>query len=193
MIRPSACCTNPRHSMISARSVSRTRILLKPGPLTDAEFEQMKRHTTYGVEVINRIAAGMNVDTASSFLRLARDCAYSHHEWWDGRGYHGMRGDEIPVAGRLMAMADVYDALTSKRVYKPAISHERAFEIITGGDGRTGPEQFDPAVLQAFVELQDAFKQISNTYRDEDVQSHPIQESHPGAAPDVGKNGGSHV
>jgi putative two-component system response regulator len=143
-------------------------ILLKPGQLTATEFEQMKRHVSYGREVIDRIAEGMNNDTASSFLRLAGDCAFSHHECWNGRGYNGLGGDEIPVAGRLMALADVYDALTSKRVYKPAFSHERTFRIITEGDGRTVPEQFDPAVLQAFEQLQDVFKQVSDAYRDEE-------------------------
>lgn len=150
-------------------------ILLKPGRLTESEFAQMRRHTTYGREVIDRIAAGMNDDAASSFLRLAGDCAFSHHESWDGSGYNGMRGDEIPVAGRLMALADVYDALSSRRVYKPAFSHEQTFRIITAGDGRTRPEQFDPAVLQAFVDLQDTFRQISDTYRDEEPVSQPVR------------------
>jgi len=167
-------------------------ILLKPGPLTVPEFALMKRHTTYGREVIDRITAGMKIETALSFLRLAGDCAYSHHEWWDGTGYNGMRGDEIPVAGRLMALADVYDALTSKRVYKPAFSHERTLEMLTRGDGRTAPQQFDPAVLEAFIELQDTFKQVSNAYRDEDAQSHPIQESPVGKTPESEENGESH-
>lgn len=167
-------------------------ILLKPGPLTAPEFELMRRHTTYGREVIDRITAGMKIETALSFLRLAGDCAYSHHEWWNGTGYNRMRGDEIPVAGRLMALADVYDALTSKRVYKPAFSHERTLEMLTLGDGRTAPEQFDPAVLGAFIELQDTFKQVSNAYRDEDAQSHPIQESPVVKTPESEENGESH-
>ena len=102
--------------------------------------------------------------------------------------YNGMCGEDIPVAGRLMALADVYDALTSKRVYKPAFSHERTLEIITKGDGRTAPEQFDPAVMQAFVELQDTFKLISNANRDEDVQAHQPPELLPGKALNVGKD-----
>jgi len=106
--------------------------------------------------------------------------------------WHRMRGDEIPVAGRLMALADVYDALTSKRVYKPAFSHERTLEMLTLGDGRTAPEQFDPAVLGAFIELQDTFKQVSNAYRDEDAQSHPIQESPVVKTPESEENGESH-
>lgn len=134
----------------------------------------------------------MKIETASSFLRLAGDCAYSHHEWWNGTGYHGMRGEEIPVAGRLMALADVYDALTSKRVYKPPFSHERTLEMLTVGNGRTAPEQFDPAVLGAFIELQDTFKQVSNAYRDEDAQSPPVQESPVGRTPAPEENGEPH-
>ncbi len=149
------------------------RILRKQGPLTVAEYEQMKLHTVYGREAIDRIKAGMNDDSASSFLMLAAECAFSHHERWDGSGYQGLRGDAIPVAGRLMAVADVYDALTSARVYKPAYSHERAFDIITTGDGRTVPQQFDGDVLQAFVDLQDEFRQVSLCSPD----------AHPGACP----------
>ena len=148
-------------------------ILLKPGRLTESEFAEMKRHTVYGREVIDRIKGDMNDDSAASFLTLAAEFAYSHHEYWDGSGYQGLRGEEIPVAGRLMVLADVYDALTSKRSYKPAFSHERAFEIITRGDGRTTPEQFDPDVLQAFTELQERFRQVSNSYKDDEL---PIAE-----------------
>lgn len=145
-------------------------ILLKPGRLTESEFEQMKRHTVYGREVIDRIKAGMHNDAAASFLELAGDCAYSHHECWNGSGYQGLRGEAIPVAGRLMALADVYDALTSKRSYKPAFTHDRAVQIITEGDGRTAPEQFDPAVLQAFVAIQDEFRKVSDACKDEDFE-----------------------
>ncbi|QOX78969.1 response regulator [Trichlorobacter lovleyi] len=168
-------------------------ILLKPGKLTEAEFEQMKQHAVYGREVIDRIAAGMHDDSAASFLRLAGDCAYSHHECWNGTGYNGLSGDAIPVAGRLMALADIYDALTSKRVYKPAFSHERTVEIITEGDGRTVPEQFDPAVLQAFMDLQGSFKQISNAYRDEDTASHLSRSAASGLLSETDKNGACHA
>ncbi len=145
-------------------------ILLKPGPLTASEFEQMKRHTAYGREVIERIKTGMHDETASSFLKLAGECAYCHHECWDGSGYLGLQGDAIPLAGRLMVLADVYDALTSRRVYKPPFSFERAFRIITEGDGRTIPEHFDPFILQAFVDLGDRFNQISDILQDDNVQ-----------------------
>ncbi len=164
-------------------------ILLKPGKLTESEFAVMKRHANYGREVIDRIAAGMHNDTASSFLRLAGECAYSHHECWDGKGYNGLAGEAIPVAGRLMALADVYDALTSKRVYKPAFSHERTMRIIIEGDGRTVPEQFDPAVLQAFVDLHDRFRLISDAYKDEKEPVPSLPEPCFDEAPASGERG----
>ncbi len=137
-------------------------ILQKPGPLTELEFQTIKQHTIFGKEIINRIEAGMSDKSASSFLRFAEELAYTHHEHWDGSGYHGLKGDEIPVSGRLMAMADIYDALTSVRVYKSAYSHEEALKTITEGNGRTRPEHFDPVVLQAFVDLCDTFRQVSS-------------------------------
>jgi putative two-component system response regulator len=137
-------------------------ILQKPEPLTELEFLTIKQHTVFGKEIINRIEAGMSDKSASSFLRFAEELAYTHHEHWDGSGYHGLKGEEIPVSGRLMAMADIYDALTSARVYKPAYPHEEAVRIITEGDGRTRPEHFDPVMLQAFVDLCVTFRQISS-------------------------------
>jgi len=150
-------------------------ILLKPGPLTGAEFEVMKQHTVFGRDTVRRIEIDMHDDSASSFLHLAEEFAYTHHEHWDGTGYHGMRGDEIPVSGRMMALADVYDALINERVYKSALSHERAIEIITIGDGRTAPEHFDPDILQAFVDLQGRFYEVSQRNHDD---KHDVQDVH---------------
>ena len=110
----------------------------------------------------------MSDNAASGFLRFAEELAYTHHERCDGTGYHGLKGDQIPVSGRLMALADVYDALTSLRVYKPAYTHEQAIRIITCGDGRTSPEHFDPFVLQAFLDLEEDVKMICLSYRDVD-------------------------
>jgi len=141
-------------------------ILRKPSSLTAAEFEQIKRHTIYGREVIERIEATMRDNVASAFLRFAKEVTFTHHECWDGSGYHGLRGEDIPLSGRLMALADVYDALTSRRVYKEPISHEGTMIIMCDGDGRTRPEQFDPDILQAFIDLSPTFKEISRSFQD---------------------------
>jgi adenylate cyclase len=136
------------------------KILLKPGRLTDQEFEEMKRHTVYGRDTIH--AAERNLGD-TSFLRIAREIAYTHHERWDGSGYpEGLKGEQIPVPGRLMALADSYDALTSKRVYKSQIPHEKAVEIIMEEKG----SHFDPEVVDAFLKLKENFRQIALRYAD---------------------------
>ncbi len=135
-------------------------ILLKPGKLTDEEFEIMKTHTTRGRDALATTERKLG---GNSFLRLAREIAYGHHERWDGRGYpQGLSGDAIPLPARLMSVADVYDALISKRVYKPAMPHAKAFQIITEGKGT----QFDPRVVEAFEGIQDEFQGISRRYMD---------------------------
>lgn len=141
-------------------------ILLKPSSLTIDEFAQMKMHTIYGRDTIRRIENDMQDESASAFLHLAQELTYTHHERWDGTGYHGLKGAAIPVSGRLMALGDVYDALTYNRVYRPAFSHAEACKIIVEGDGRTAPEHFDPDMLQAFIDLNDEFQTISLAYRD---------------------------
>ncbi|MBF0322191.1 MAG: two-component system response regulator, partial [Magnetococcales bacterium] len=137
-------------------------ILLKPGKLTDAEFDIMKKHPDLGRNAI--LAAEESPDDHNiSFLRLAREIAHSHHEKWDGSGYPlGLSGTEIPLAARLMALADVYDALISRRVYKPPFPHEKAVEIIMEGRGR----HFDPDILDAFALEKDAFKTIADSFSD---------------------------
>jgi adenylate cyclase len=152
------CKSAPLHD-IGKVGVS-DRILLKPGRLTDQEFEEMKRHTIYGRDTI--LAAERKLGN-TSFLRFAREIAYTHHERWDGSGYpEGLKGEQIPVPGRLMALADSYDALTSKRVYKPQIPHEKAVEIIIEEKG----SHFDPEVVDAFLEIQENFRQIALKYAD---------------------------
>ena len=137
-------------------------ILNKPGRLTETEFEEMKKHTIYGSEAIRRTEAILG---ASSFLRYARELAEFHHEKWDGSGYpHGLKGEAIPLCARLMMLADIYDALISKRPYKEPFSHEQAFEIITCGDGRIKPEHFDPEVLRAFRQLHNEFDRIAKAF-----------------------------
>ena len=136
------------------------RILLKPTKLTEQEFEAMKRHTTYGRDAI--LAAERKLGK-TSFLRFARDIAYTHHERWDGLGYpEGLKGDEIPISGRLMALADTYDAITSERVYKSQLPHEQAVRIIAEAKGL----QFDPDVVDAFLEVKENFRSVALKYAD---------------------------
>ena len=142
----------------------RDDILLKQGQLTDEEFEEMKKHTTIGDHTLQMIERKLGTST---FLQCARQIAYTHQEKWDGSGYpQGLTGDEIPIAGRLMALADVYDALISKRVYKPPMTHEQAVEIIEKGR----KAHFDPDVVDAFHELGDTFRNIALTYADYDEE-----------------------
>jgi putative two-component system response regulator len=126
-------------------------VLLKPGKLTPDEFEVMKQHVTIGCQTLN---AALEAQPTAEFLRFARDIAWSHHERYDGTGYpRGLAGDDIPLCGRIVAVADVYDALTTKRVYKPAYSHEEARRIIVAGKGTS----FDPDVVDAFLARESAF------------------------------------
>jgi len=136
-------------------------ILLKPGPLQGEEWEEMMRHAVYGKVAIERVEEDLgNCD----FLETAKEIAYSHHERWDGKGYpEGLKEDDIPVSGRLMAVADVYDALISRRVYKPAFTHEKAVEILREERGA----HFDPQVLDAFLAREDDFRNIASRFRDE--------------------------
>jgi putative two-component system response regulator len=136
-------------------------ILLKPGKLTAEEFEIMKTHTTLGKLAIE--SAEARLGKTVPFLQCAKEIAYSHQEKWDGSGYpEGLAGDAIPIAARLMAIADVYDALISKRVYKPAFPHEQAMQIIVQGRG----SHFDPDVLDAFVAIQAQCMAIAEEHRD---------------------------
>jgi len=142
----------------------RDDVLLKPGRLTDEEFEEMKKHTIYGEEALRITEQKLGGDT---FLQYAREIAYTHQEKWDGSGYpQGLKGDAIPTPGRLMALADVYDALISKRVYKPPFPHEKAVEIITEGKGK----HFDPDIVDAFLELEGTFRNIALTFADYDEE-----------------------
>jgi putative two-component system response regulator len=139
------------------------RILLKPGRFEPEEFEIMKTHTTLGRDAI--LHAEQQLGIEMPFLTYAKEIAYSHQEKWDGSGYpEGLSGDDIPISARLMAVADVYDALISRRVYKAGMSHEKAVEIMAEGRGT----HFDPDVLDAFLELQSAFQMIAKSYSDSD-------------------------
>ncbi|MBP9219539.1 MAG: two-component system response regulator [Sterolibacterium sp.] len=136
-------------------------ILHKPGPLTPEEWVIMKTHARLGSDAIEQAEA--DVEQPIDFLVLAKEIARWHHEKWDGSGYpDGLKGDEIPVSARLMAVADVFDALISPRVYKPAMSYEQAREIITQGRG----SHFDPDIVAAFLAGFDAITAIADQYQD---------------------------
>ena len=139
-------------------------ILLKPGKLTDEEFEEMKMHTTFGRDAIS---AATNKLGSNSFLRYAEEIAYTHQEKWDGSGYpQGLKNDNIPISGRLMALADVYDALISRRVYKAPFTHSKAVEIIREGKGT----HFDPDMLDAFLEIHEKLRKVAIEYADHDEE-----------------------
>jgi putative two-component system response regulator len=141
-------------------------ILLKPGRLTAEEFTIMKTHAALGADAI-REAETMLDSAEPSFLRYAREIAEFHHEKWDGSGYpDGLAGDEIPLSGRLMALADVYDALISKRCYKHAWTHEQAVDMIREGRGA----HFDPRIVDVFLGMSDSFRDIATQFRDDAAQ-----------------------
>ena len=140
------------------------RILLKPGRFEPHEFEIMKTHTTLGYEAIvhAETVLGSNVE----FLSFAKSIALSHQEKWDGSGYpQGLAGDDIPIAARLMAVADVYDALISRRVYKKGMPHEKAVQIMVVGRGT----HFDADMFDAFIDIQEEFRAIALRFVDSDA------------------------
>ncbi|MBF0588232.1 MAG: two-component system response regulator [Magnetococcales bacterium] len=143
-------------------------ILLKPGKLTVEEFTEMKKHAAFGRDAI--LAAEHTMSRADNFLIFAKEIAYYHHEKWDGGGYpEGLKGDDIPISARLMAIADVYDALISRRVYKPPFPHEKALAIIQEGRG----SHFDPDMVDAFMEISEKFFEVAQKFADseEDLQA----------------------
>ncbi len=139
------------------------RILLKPGRFTPDEFEIMKTHTTLGRDAIQHAEDQLGIDV--DFLHLAKEIAYGHQEKWDGSGYpQGLATDDIPISARLMAIADVYDALISRRVYKPGMPHGQAVEIIREGRG----SHFDPDICDAFLANAEQFQAIAEQFADSD-------------------------
>ncbi len=134
-------------------------ILLKPGSLTAEEFQIMKTHTTMGYNIL--------CGSSHNMLKMASSIALNHHERMDGTGYpRGLKGDAIPIEGRIAIVCDQYDALMSLRPYKPSLSHDETVKIIIEGDGRTMPEHFDPVILQAFKEFAAMFEEIFNSHQD---------------------------
>ena len=133
-------------------------ILRKPGKLTDDEFEEMKRHTFYGRNAIQSAERKFGKGVNNRFLQFGKEMAYTHHEKWDGSGYpEGLNGEDISFLGRIMAIADVYDALISKRPYKPPFTHEEAVSFIARGKGT----HFDPEVVEAFLKVHEKFRKIA--------------------------------
>ena len=134
------------------------RILLKPDRLNDEEFAIMKSHTTLGYETLN---SAYKKNPRALYLRMSAEIALAHHEQWDGSGYpNGLRGDDIPLAARIVSLADVFDALTSKRIYKPAFSREKTRDIIIQGRGT----HFDPRIVDAFFAAEADFLAISEKF-----------------------------
>lgn len=139
-------------------------VLLNTGRLTDEEFDLMKQHTVYGRDAIDGVAR--TIGGSNQFLRYAREITYSHQEKWDGSGYpQGLAGEAIPLSARMMALADVYDALISERPYRPAFTHETAVELIRQGSG----EHFDPDVVDAMLMVEEKFKAIVQQFTRESV------------------------
>lgn len=137
-------------------------ILLKPGKLTEAEFELMKKHAEYGKNIIGSTAKKIEGD---NFLITAGEIAFTHHEKWDGTGYpRGLAGSAIPLSGRIMAVADVYDALISRRCYKPPFPHEEARRIMQEARGKI----FDPEILDTFFSIEEKIMEIALKYHDEE-------------------------
>jgi putative two-component system response regulator len=146
-------------------------ILRKPAPLTPSEFAIMKRHTTIGGDTLR---SGIDRANHSSFLIMAMEIAYSHHERWDGRGYPaGLRGTQIPLAARIVAVADSYDAMTSERPYKGALSHAEATRrIVADRDAH-----FDPVIVDAFVRSRVEFDRIRDALGSSELSDSPVGQS----------------
>lgn len=135
-------------------------ILLKPGSLNAEEREVMMLHPKIGASLLE--------GSDSPLLQMGKDIALNHHERWDGTGYpQGLKNEEIPLVGRIVMVADVYDALRSKRPYKLAFDHEKTLNIMLKGDGRTKPEHFDPQLLELFSDLHQEFAAICDRFSDE--------------------------
>jgi putative two-component system response regulator len=147
-------CASPLHDI--GKVAIPDAILLKAGKLTDEEFAVMKTHTTHGAKTLELV---LEKHRANAFVRMGIEIARSHHEMWDGAGYpDGLAGSEIPVSARIMAVADCYDALRSRRRYKEPLSHEESRDIIVRNSGH----QFEPEMVSAFCKVQESFRQVSD-------------------------------
>lgn len=139
------------------------RVLLKPGKLDEEEYCEIKKHAVHGRSAIERAEARFGRGVNTSFLRMAKEIAYSHHEHWDGSGYpEGLAGEKIPLSGRIMAVADVYDALITSRSYKHAVGHDEAVAFIS----RHKESIFDPDIVDVFLEIHEEFRSIAQSFPD---------------------------
>jgi putative two-component system response regulator len=135
-------------------------ILMKPGRLTNEEFKEMQKHAAIGYNALSYSDARLE---SNAFLRIAREMAFTHHEKWNGTGYpRGLQGYEIPISGRLMTVADAYDAITSSRIYKAAQSHDQAVEEIRRCSGTA----FDPDIVEMFLQVEKDFYRIAQEFKD---------------------------
>lgn len=143
--------TSPMHDL--GKISIPDKILLKHGPLTPVEFEVVKTHTVVGAKILR--------GSDSEFLKISEKIALSHHERWNGTGYpYGLKGEEIPMESRILSVADQYDAIRSRRPYKEPVDHMTAYKILTEGDGKSTPEQFDPVILELFKKHHKKFNEI---------------------------------
>jgi putative two-component system response regulator len=146
-------CASPLHDI--GKVAIPDAILLKAGKLTEEEFAVMKTHTTHGAKTLDLV---LEKHPANAFVRMGIEIAQSHHEMWDGAGYpDGLAGAEIPVSARIMAVADCYDALRSRRRYKEPFSHEQSRDIIVRASG----QHFEPEMVSAFCRVHESFRQVS--------------------------------
>jgi response regulator RpfG family c-di-GMP phosphodiesterase len=146
------------------------QILLKPGRLDPQERLRMQVHAVLGGECIREIETQLG---GSNFLQMAREIAFHHHERWDGLGYpDGLAGEDIPLSARIVAIADVYDALSVRRVYKAALDHEKCVEMIRAEAGR----HFDPTLVEVFLTIESDFRAIAREFRATEVEPFPLVE-----------------
>ena len=159
-------------------------ILKKPGSLTREERARMQLHTQIGDECLREIERRLG---STNFLKMAREIVSAHHEWWDGQGYpRGLAGEQIPLSARIVAVANVYDALRCNRVYKQALPHDECVRLLANASG----SQFDPRVIEVFLQIHDRFRQLADQFQN---LEQPSPDSRPDEIPCLSAEGVTHV